>query len=173
MSKKILIVVDCQNDFISGPLGTPEAKAIVPNIKAKIDMALKNEDWEIIFTRDSHRANYLETSEGKHLPVKHCIYGTPGWCVVDELNHPECKHINKPTFGYTNWESWIDSDAEVIELVGVCTDICVVSNSLALKALYPEAVIAIDASCCAGVTPEKHKAALEVMKSCQIEVYNA
>lgn len=170
--KNYLIVIDCQNDFINGPLGTPEAKAIIPNIKAKIDMALKNEDWEVIFTRDSHRANYLETSEGKHLPVKHCIYGTPGWCVVDELNHPECKHINKPTFGYTNWEAWIDPDTEVIELVGVCTDICVVSNCLILKALYPEATIAVDASCCAGVTPEKHKAALEVMKSCQIEVYN-
>lgn len=171
MSKNVLIVVDMQEDFVSGPLGSPEARAIVSAIKEKISLAEKN-GWEIIFTRDTHRANYLETNEGKHLPVEHCIIGTPGWCITSELNQPKYKHINKPSFGYTNWDCWINPDTEVIELVGVCTDICVVSNCLILKALYPEAIIAVDASCCAGVTPEKHKAALEVMKSCQIEVYN-
>ena len=170
--KKCLIIIDCQNDFISGPLGSNEARTIVPALKNKIDTYLQSEDWEVIFTRDTHRANYLQTNEGKHLPVTHCIYGTPGWCIIDELQHPECRHINKPSFGYTNWEAWIDPDIEVIELVGVCTDICVVSNCLILKALYPEATIAIDAKCCAGVTPESHKAALQTMKMCQIEVYN-
>lgn len=169
--KNYLIVIDCQNDFINGSLGSDEARAIIPAIKEKIDFAEKA-GWKIIFTRDTHRANYLETNEGKHLPIEHCITGTPGWCVIDELNMPKYTHINKPTFGYINWDTWIDCDTEIIELVGVCTDICVISNSLILKALYPEATIAVDAKCCAGVTPEKHNAALEVMKSCQIEVYN-
>ena len=170
--KKCLIIIDCQNDFISGPLGSDEARAIVPALKNKIETYLQSKDWEVIFTRDTHKANYLQTNEGKHLPVTHCVYGTPGWCIIDELQHPECRHINKPNFGYTNWDAWIDPDTEVIELVGVCTDICIVSNCLILKALYPEAIIAVDAQCCAGVTPESHKAALTTMKMCQIEVFN-
>jgi nicotinamidase-related amidase len=109
--------------------------------------------------------------EGKYLPVEHCLKGTPGWCVIDEIEDVSCVHINKTTFGYLNWDAWIDPETAVIELAGVCTDICLVSNALILKALYPEAIIAVDTRCCAGTTPERHQAALDTMKSCQIEVY--
>ena len=169
MSKNVLIVVDMQDDFISGPLGSPEARAIIPAIKEKINLAEKN-GWEIIFTRDTHRANYLETNEGKHLPVEHCITGTPGWCITSELNQPKYKHINKPSFGYTNWEAWIDPEVEIIEIVGLVSNICVVSNALILKAFYPEAEIIVDSACCAGTSKEAHEAALTVMKSCQVTV---
>lgn len=164
---KTLIVVDMQNDFISGSLGTKEAQAIVPNVKKKIEEYKARGD-EIIFTRDTHPSNYLETNEGKHLPVKHCIKGTYGWIIADEVNYPEYKHINKRTFGYTLWN--YEGEFEEIEIVGLCTDICVVSNALILKAQYPEIKITVDSSCCAGVTPESHQAALTVMKMCQIEV---
>ena len=182
--KRTLIVIDMQNDFVTGPLGTEEARAIVPNIKAKIDEYIKNGD-EVIFTRDTHDENYLNTNEGKHLPIPHCIHDTEGWQVIPELDIPECEHIDKFTFGWPHW--WINNeqvfddsedtssffrDMIEIELVGVCTDICVVSNALILKSMYPRAKITVDASCCAGVTPETHKAALTVMKSCQIEVVN-
>ena len=167
MMKRTLIVIDMQNDFIYGALGTKEAQVIVPNVKKKIDKYLSRGD-EVIFTRDTHTTHYLETNEGKHLPVEHCINGTWGWLVVDELSHPECQHINKPTFGYRYWE--IEDDFEDVELVGVCTDICVISNALILKAQFPEAKITVDASCCAGVTPESHQAALATMKMCQINV---
>lgn len=163
---KTLIVIDMQNDFITGSLGTPEAQAIVPNVKKKIE-EYKARDDDIIFTRDTHYDDYLETSEGKHLPIKHCIYGTLGWQIADGLEVENCRYIDKPTFGWTHWGHNI---FEEVELVGLCTDICVVSNALILKAHFPEINITVDASCCAGVTPEKHKAALEVMKSCQINV---
>jgi nicotinamidase-related amidase len=165
--KKTLIVIDMQNDFVTGSLANPMAQAIIPNIKAKIAKYEKDGD-EIIFTRDTHRANYLDTAEGKKLPVPHCISGTWGWLVVDELNHPEHHHINKTTFGYPHWS--YEDDFEEIELVGTCTDICVVSNALILKAQFPNANITVDASCCAGATPESHKAALTTMKMCQINV---
>ena len=182
--KRTLIVVDMQNDFVTGPLGTEEARAIVPNIKAKIDEYIKNRG-EVIFTRDTHDEDYLSTNEGKHLPVPHCIRDTEGWQVIPELDIPECEHIEKFTFGWPH--GWINNeqvfddsedtssffrDMIEIELVGVCTDICVVSNALILKSMYPRAKIIVDASCCAGVTPETHKAAMTVMKSCQIEVVN-
>ena len=168
--KRLLVVVDMQNDFITGSLGTPEAQAIVPNVKAKIEEYKANGD-EIIFTRDTHNADYLETQEGKRLPIKHCINGTWGWIIADEVNYPEYKHINKPTFGCKFLEHYIDKDEIYqIELVGLCTDICVVSNALILKAIYPEMFMVVDADCCAGTTPEKHVAALETMKSCQIAV---
>lgn len=176
--KKILIVVDMQNDFVTGPLGSPEARAIVPKISEKITDALRNED-SVIFTRDTHYYNYLKSNEGKHLPVEHCIKNTYGWEIISDLDVPLCQHIDKLTFGYIYWGGLTDirlpynrGENVEIELVGVCTDICVVSNALILKADYPEAKIKVDASCCAGVTPEKHAAALEVMKSCQIEVIN-
>jgi nicotinamidase-related amidase len=177
--KRTLIVVDMQNDFVTGPLGTEEARAIIPKIKAKIDEYIKTRD-EVIFTRDTHDEDYLDTNEGKHLPVPHCIYDTEGWQVVPELDIPECEHIDKFTFGWPFWARIRDLDSGIhftrylqeIELVGVCTDICVVSNALILKSMYPRAKIIVDASCCAGVTPETHKAALTVMKSCQIEVVN-
>ena len=165
--KKTLIVVDMQNDFIDGALGTKEAQAIVPNVKKKIEEYKARGD-EIIFTRDTHPANYLETNEGKHLPVEHCIQGTYGWLVAEEVNYPEYRYINKRTFGHTHWE--YEKDFEEIEIVGLCTDICVVSNALILKAQFPEINITVDASCCAGVTPESHQAALTTMKMCQINV---
>lgn len=165
---KILIVVDMQNDFTTGSLGTPEAQAIVPNVKSKIEEYISRGD-KVIFTRDTHHDNYLNSQEGKKLPVTHCIEGTHGWEVVGEIDQPECQHLNKLTFGYTGWDLRLEKPTE-IELVGVCTDICVVSNALILKATFREAEITVDASCCAGVTPEKHRAALEVMKSCQINV---
>lgn len=175
--KKILIVVDMQNDFVYGSLGSPEARAIVPNIKEKINSYLKNNDT-VIFTRDTHFEDYLDTNEGKHLPVEHCIKESYGWEVINELDVKLCEHINKITFGY-NWSGRLGIDIPYhsgeeieIELVGVCTDICVVSNALILKATYPESTIKVDASCCAGVTPETHNAALTTMKSCQIEVIN-
>lgn len=164
--KKTLIVIDMQKDFIDGALGTKEALAIVDKVKEKITKYQEQGD-EIIFTRDTHQADYLNTSEGKHLPVKHCIEGTEGWEIWKGLEVSGAIYINKPTFGYLNWK---DYHLEEVELVGLCTDICVVSNALILKALYPEIKICVDASCCAGVTPESHEAALTTMRMCQVEV---
>lgn len=164
--KRTLIVVDMQNDFIDGSLGTKEAQAIVENVKKKIEQYRANGD-EIIFTRDTHQADYLQTPEGKELPVEHCIEGTHGWEIAEGIDLPDCLHIDKPTFGWTKWNQY---DFETIELVGLCTDICVVSNALILNAYFPEAEISVDASCCAGVTPESHEAALTTMKMCQIQI---
>lgn len=163
---KTLIVIDVQNDFVSGTLGTKEAKSIVPNIKKKIEEYRTRGD-EVIFTRDTHYNNYLDTHEGKKLPVPHCIYNTYGWQVSEDIEDTECKHIDKYTFGYTGWSSF---NFEELEIVGLCTDICVVSNALILRALFPEIEITVDASCCAGVTSASHRAALLTMKSCQINI---
>ena len=164
--KKTLIIVDMQNDFIDGSLGTKEAQAIVGNVKKKIGEYEARGD-EIIFTRDTHQENYLDTSEGKKLPVKHCIYGTKGWEIAAGLETSDCIRIDKPTFGFTGWK---ERDFGEIEIIGLCTDICVVSNALILKAMFPDVEITVDAACCAGVTPETHRAALETMKMCQIRV---
>lgn len=173
---KTLIVIDMQNDFIDGALGTVEAVSIVPKVKKKIEEYKAHGD-EIIFTRDTHTKNYLNTNEGKHLPVVHCVEGTDGWQIPKELDLPECEHINKPTFGWDSWDIKITNTAnfkernfEEIEIVGLCTDICVVSNALILKAMYPEISISVDSTCCAGVTPTSHEAALATMKMCQINV---
>lgn len=163
---KTLIVVDMQNDFIDGSLGTAEAQKIVPAVKAKIT-EYQNRGDRIIFTRDTHGDNYLETPEGKKLPVKHCIKGTQGWEIAAGLTVPGCTYIDKPTFGWLHWDT---ENFEEIELAGLCTDICVVSNALILKATFPDVEITVDAGCCAGVTPKTHKAALETMKMCQINV---
>ena len=163
---KTLIVVDMQKDFIDGALGTKEALAIVDNVKAKI-AEYEKQGGQIIFTRDTHQTNYLETNEGKNLPVEHCIEGTDGWELWDGLEVPGAIYINKPTFGYLGWKEY---DLEEVELVGLCTDICVVSNALLIKAMYPEIRVKVDASCCAGVTPESHVAALTTMRMCQVEV---
>jgi nicotinamidase-related amidase len=163
---KTLIVVDMQNDFIDGTLGTKEAQAIVHNVKKKIAEYKASGD-EIIFTRDTHQNGYLKTNEGKHLPVEHCIEGTYGWQIASGLEVENCRYIDKPTFGWTHWGI---RNFEEIEIVGLCTDICVVSNALILKATYPDINITVDASCCAGVTLESHKAALLTMKMCQIDV---
>ena len=164
--KKTLIVIDMQNDFIDGALGTKEAQAIVPNVKKKIEEYKARGD-EIIFTRDTHFDNYLETNEGKHLPVEHCMRKTQGWEIADGLIIDDSDIIDKRTFGY---DDWYYHNFEEVELVGLCTDICVVSNALILKAQFPEINITVDASCCAGVTPESHQAALTTMKMCQINV---
>ena len=163
---KTLIVVDMQNDFVTGSLGTKEAQAIIPTVRKKIQEYVNRGD-QIIFTRDTHYSNYLDTHEGKMLPVEHCMYTTKGWQIVEGLEVPGCKYIDKETFG---WNNWNDYDYEEIELIGVCSDICVISNALILKAQFPETKITVDASCCAGVTPELHEAALKVMRSCQINV---
>lgn len=164
--KKTLIVIDMQNDFIDGSLGTPEAVAILPNVKKKIE-EYKNAGDEIIYTRDTHGEDYLSTPEGKNLPVVHCVKGTDGWQIADGLFVEGSKIIDKPSFGWTGWEK---EELYRIELVGLCTDICVVSNALILKAMFPEAEITVDSAACAGVTPESHSAALTTMKMCQIRV---
>lgn len=164
--KKTLIVVDMQNDFIDGALGTKEAQAIVKNVKQKID-AYKARGDEVIFTRDTHTEDYLQTPEGKKLPVIHCVRDKHGWQIADCLDTSGCLCIDKPTFGWTGWK---DLQLGDMEIVGLCTDICVVSNALILKAMFPLSEITVDASCCAGVTPQTHKAALETMKMCQIQV---
>ena len=164
--KKTLIVVDMQNDFIDMALGTPEAAAIVPKVKAKIQEYVRNGD-EIIFTRDTHFADYLQTAEGKKLPVEHCIRGTKGWEIADGLYVEGCKIIDKPNFG---WPHWKDEALEEVELIGLCTDICVVSNALIIKATFPDAAVTVDSTCCAGVTPATHEAALKTMAMCQVDI---
>lgn len=167
---KVLIVVDMQNDFVAGSLGTKEAQAIVGNVKTKIEEYRRRGD-EVIFTRDTHAENYLETQEGKNLPVVHCVKGTEGWEIIEELRPYVDKVFDKPTFGSVELAKYIVSgDYEEIELIGLCTDICVVSNAILLKANLPEKNISVDSLCCAGVTPKSHEAALETMKMCQIYV---
>ena len=171
--RNILLVIDMQKDFIDGALGTKEAVAIVDNVVNKI----KSYDPDDVFaTRDTHVPEYLDTQEGKYLPVVHCVEGTPGW-ELDEKIAPLIKEdhiINKPTFGSTKLAEIISDIAEkediAIEIVGLCTDICVVSNALLLKAEMPEIPISVDPSCCAGVTPESHQAALSTMGMCQIQM---
>lgn len=176
--KKTLIVIDMQNDFIDGSLGTPQAQAIVSNVAKKIE-EYRNRCDNVIFTKDTHFDDYLETKEGESLPVKHCIWNTEGWQIYSGLQVPGDFVISKETFGFCGWETCeIDLDALLnkdlieVEIVGLCTDICVVSNALILKAMFPETRISVDAECCAGTTMENHYAALQVMKSCQIEVKN-
>lgn len=163
---KTLIVVDMQNDFIDGSLGTKEAEAIVENVRRKIKTYQEN-GGEIIFTRDTHTEDYLNTNEGRNLPVKHCVKGTDGWQIAAGLEVPNARYIDKPSFG---WMKWDEFEFEEVELVGLCTDICVVSNALIIKAAFPEINVTVDASCCAGVTPETHRAALETMKMCQVKI---
>lgn len=172
--KKILIVVDMQNDFIDGSLGTKEAVAILPAVKAKIK-AYKDKGDIIIYTRDTHQENYLLTQEGKKLPVPHCIEGTEGWEIADGLMVEKAEVINKETFGFYGWDRYLapylEGEDEVsVELIGLCTDICVVSNAIVIKTFFPDIPVYVDAKCCAGVTPETHKAALETMKMCQVNV---
>ena len=173
---KVLIIVDMQNDFVGGALGTQEAQAIVPSVESKVRQFSEKGLGKIIFTRDTHWADYAETQEGKMLPVPHCLIGSDGWKIIPQLHsylHDRCAHaVNKGSFGYDDWADEFGSgkSIESFELAGVCTDICLVSNALILKALYPEIPIYVDASCCAGTTPKNHAAALQVMKSCQIHV---
>ena len=178
----LLIVVDMQRDFVSGALGSEQARAIVPAVCARIRQA-SAEGTQVIFTLDTHGEDYLSTREGRLLPVPHCISGTTGWTLEPAIAN-ECTHgmisFEKPTFGSTELAHHVtqlaamrganDGTGMTIELCGVCTDICVVSNALLLKAALPEAELVVQAALCAGVTPEKHEAALMTMRSCQIQV---
>ena len=174
--KHFLIIVDMQKDFVDGALGTPEAAAIAPRVAEKI----RSFDGEIFVTLDTRSADYLSTAEGKKLPVPHCIQGTPGWAldsaVAAALEKRGYTAVEKPTFGSTALAGILRQMAGQedfsMELVGLCTDICVVSNALLLKAHFPEKQIRVDASCCAGVTPKSHEAAIATMVSCQIDILN-
>ena len=171
--RKILVVVDMQNDFIDGALGTPEAVGIVENVKEKI----REYDCPDIFvTMDTHEADYLQTQEGRNLPVEHCIRASQGWQIREDIAKllEGAKFYEKPTFGSLRLAEDLQAISQTekieVEMIGLCTDICVVSNALLLKAAMPEVEISVDAACCAGVSPEKHEAALETMRSCQIAV---
>ena len=167
---KMLVVVDMQNDFIDGALGTPEAVAIVDNVKRKIE-EYKSRGDEVIFTRDTHYSDYLTTQEGRNLPVVHCIKDADGWQISAKLDCSDCKIIDKPTFGSKELAEYVASaNPDGVELVGLCTDICVISNAMLIKAFGTEIKVSVDSSCCAGVTPQTHLNALEAMKRCQIEV---
>ncbi len=165
-----LVVVDMQKDFIDGALGTAEAVKIVPRVKEYIESF----NGCVIFTRDTHNDDYMNTQEGKNLPVPHCIKGTDGWKICEELaSLTDGKKIfDKPTFGSTDLADYLASqgDVEGVTLIGLCTDICVISNAFLIKAALPEVKVSVVESCCAGVTPESHDNALEAMKMCQIEV---
>ena len=166
---KYLIVVDMQVDFINGALGSDLAVAIVPNVVEKV----KSFDGKVIFTRDTHFKDYMNTQEGKNLPVPHCVKDTDGWQICDELKPYADVIIDKLTFGSIELPNFIKSfnePIEKIELCGLCTDICVISNAVVLKAAFPEVPIAVDSSCCVGVTVESHNNALNAMKVIQIEI---
>ena len=172
--KRFLVVVDMQKDFVDGALGTAEAVAIIPTAAEKI----RSFDGDLFVTYDTHFEDYMNTAEGQKLPVPHCIFGTPGWDLDARINEAieESPHfkVQKYTFGSTTLPHLMlevaDGEDFSIELIGLCTDICVISNALILKANFPEAPICVDSSCCAGVTPELHEAALKTMKSCQIDI---
>ena len=172
--KRFLVAVDLQKDFMDGALGSPEAVAMIPAAAKKI----RRFDGEIFVTLDTHFENYMETAEGKKLPVPHCIKGTPGWeldrKIKKALEKKSYVAVEKNTFGSVGLPALIAEAAAgeefSVEVIGLCTDICVVSNALIIKANFPEAEISVDPACCAGVTPEKHEAALETMRSCQIDM---
>lgn len=171
MENKVLIVVDMQNDFIDGTLGTSEALKIVPYVKEVIE----GFDGKVFFTRDTHFENYMESQEGKNLPVPHCIKGTRGWEIREELDALRTTEpIDKLTFGSSDLVEVLKSQGEIesITFLGLCTDICVISNVMVTKAFFPEIPLIVDARGCAGVTPESHKRALEAMKVCQVKVIN-
>ena len=175
MGKRVLVGVDMQKDFVDGSLGSKEAVSIVPAVVKKA----RDFDGTVLFTRDTHGEDYMETQEGKYLPVAHCIRGTDGWELIPELEElkdsRKVQCFDKPAFGSVALAEALRAmyeagELEAVELVGLCTDICVVSNALLIKAFMPELPVSVDASCCAGVTPEKHAAALETMRSCQIQI---
>ncbi len=170
-TKNVLVVVDMQKDFIDGALGTSEAVGIVDSVAAMI----KGFDGEVVFTRDTHFDNYLETQEGRKLPVPHCIKGSAGWMLdkkLEALRLDNMKIFDKPSFGSVELADYLKSleALESVTLIGLCTDICVISNALLIKAKLPEVLIKVVESCCAGVTPKSHQNAIEAMKMCQIEI---
>lgn len=171
MAKHILAVIDMQNDFIDGALGTKEAAAIVEKVAAQI----RDFEGEVVYTRDTHSENYLNTQEGKKLPVSHCIEGTEGWQIsgsLRKLQGEDTVIFDKPAFGSVELAQYLKDmpDLESVTLIGLCTDICVISNAMIIKAFLPEVTVRVNADCCAGVTPESHTNALEAMKMCQVEV---
>lgn len=171
MAKNVLAVIDMQNDFIDGALGTKEAEAIAEKVAAQI----RDFDGEVVYTRDTHFEGYLGTQEGKKLPVPHCIKDTEGWQIRDQVSQAcagERKIFDKLTFGSVELAEYLKNMPELqsVTLVGLCTDICVISNALVIKAFLPEVTVKVNADCCAGVTPKSHKNALEAMKMCQVEV---
>lgn len=169
---KVIIVVDMQNDFVDGSLGTKEAQAMLPHLVQKLARVQESYNVDLVFTMDTHNEDYLQSAEGKKLPVEHCIKGTLGWKIVSQLQafkEVAKAVVEKPTFGSTELPGLV-ANYDEIELVGLCTDICVISNALLLKAFYPEKKISVDPSCCAGVTPESHENALSAMKMCQIDI---
>ena len=173
--RKILLVIDMQNDFIDGALGTPEAQKIVPAAAEKI----KSWSGEVYATQDTHQPDYLTTQEGRNLPVEHCVEGTPGWEIAPAIREAMTNFtcLTKLAFGSRSLAETLaivhqNQPVEEIILIGLCTDICVISNAMVLKAFLPEVPISVDASCCAGVTPQSHRNALEALKMCQIKIYN-
>ena len=172
---KVIVVVDMQNDFLDGSLGTVEAQSMLPKLIQKLAKVQKERSADLVFTMDTHPTDYLQTAEGCKLPVEHCIKGTAGWEIVPQLSAFKATAravVEKPTFGSVELPQVV-ADYDEIELVGLCTDICVISNALLLKAFYPEKPIRVDASCCAGVTPESHANALAAMEMCQIDIVDA
>lgn len=168
--KKLLVVVDMQNDFIGGALGTQEAQSILPAVRARIADARK-EGEEVVFTRDTHGDDYLSSQEGKNLPVPHCIAGTAGHEIAAGLCLAGERVFDKPAFGSIELAAYVkERGFAAVELVGVCTDICVISNALLIKAFCPEAEVCVRAGCCAGVTPQSHQTALAAMRACQIKI---
>lgn len=167
--KKYLVVIDMQNDFCTGALKNADAVAAIPFIKEKI-AEFRKSGASIVYTRDTHGLDYMSSLEGKHLPVPHCIEGTEGWQITEELRpQAEDKIINKKTFGYPGWANELEDGSEIY-MAGTCTDICVVSNALAIKAALPNAEVYVFKEGCAGLTKEKHEAALKVMASCQCQI---
>lgn len=170
--KRLYVVVDMQKDFIDGSLGTREAQEMLPRMVDRLTEIQARKDTDIIFTMDTHGSDYLETQEGKNLPVQHCIKGTDGWQIAAALQvfaERAVAIVEKPSFGYTGWQE-IAAGYDEITLGGLCTDICVISNAMLLKAFFPEIKIRIDSICCAGVTTESHINALNAMKMCQMEI---
>ena len=174
MAKNVLAVIDMQNDFIDGALGTKEAQAIVGNVAEYIKKSM-SDGVEVVYTRDTHFDNYMDTQEGKNLPVPHCIKGTRGWEIRDELKalqNDDTRIFDKLTFGSVELAEYLKGmvGLESVTLIGLCTDICVISNAMVIKANLPEVQINVVESCCAGVTPQSHKNAVEAMKMCQVAV---
>ena len=173
--EKILIVVDMQNDFTHGALRNEDAIAIIPNVTEKVRKAIE-EGTKVIFTRDTHSDAYMTTEEGRNLPVPHCIKDTEGWAIVDELTpfvRDSAAVIDKVTFGSEALGALLKNDyqdADEVELVGICTDICVISNALLVKAFLPNAHVKVDSACCAGVTRDSNQTALDAMKACHVEI---
>lgn len=171
MAKNVLAVIDMQNDFIDGTLGTKEAEAIVERVAEQI----RDFDGQVVYTRDTHFEDYLNTQEGEKLPVTHCIKGTKGWQIQADLmalQDEDTRIFDKLTFGSVELAQYLKEieDLESVTLIGLCTDICVISNAMVIKAFMPEVTVKVKADCCAGVTPQSHDNALEAMKMCQIEI---